>query len=176
MAEWRRTLDSWLVAWRRHSWRERLFLLGVWLKALDGALELLGGVALLTVSPAFILQSVQILTQDEIVEDPHDLVANALLRLAAGLSMARQHFMALYLLVHGVVKIALVWALLKRVLMAYPLAILVFATFVAYQLYRYTLTGGLGLLMIAALDAVVIALVYLEYRALRQRRPETNAY
>ena len=133
-------------------------------------MELLGGVALLMVTPAFVLQSVQFLTQDEIVEDPHDLVANTLLRLAERLSLARQHFMALYLLIHGVVKIALVWALLKRVLVAYPVAVLVFAAFIAYQLYRYTLTGGLALLALTALDVVVIALVYMEYRALSQGR------
>jgi len=170
MADWRRALYRWLVAWRRLSWRERLFLLGVWFKAIDGALELFGGVALQTVSPAFILQSVQFLTQDEIVEDPHDLVANYVLRLAGRLSVSGQHFMVLYLLIHGVVKIALVWALLKRVSIAYPLAIVAFAAFIAYQLYRYSLTGGLALLAITALDAVVVALVYLEYRALRRGR------
>jgi uncharacterized membrane protein len=170
MSRWSRARDSLLLVWWRRSWRERLFLIGVWFKALDGALELLGGVALLSVSPAFILHTVQFLTQDEIVEDPHDLVANYLLRVAARLSVGSQHFMALYLLIHGVVKLALVWGLLKRVLVAYPCAIVVFLGFIAYQLYRYTLTGGAGLLAISGLDMVVIALVYFEYRALRQGR------
>lgn len=167
MLDWQAAARRLLDAWRRRSWRERLFLLSVWSKGLDGALELLGGVALLTVSPAFILRTVQFLTQDELVEDPHDLVANYLLGVAAPQSVARQHFMALYLLIHGIVKLALVWALLARVLRAYPIAMSVFAGFIVYQLYRYTLTGGLGLLVLSAMDVVVIALVLLEYRALR---------
>ncbi|MGH8142169.1 MAG: DUF2127 domain-containing protein [Steroidobacteraceae bacterium] len=93
--------SSRFVEWRRRSWRERLFLLGVWLKGIDGGLELLCGLALLTVKPVFVLRTVQFLTQDEIVEDPHDLVANYLLRAAARLSVGTQHFMVLYLLIHG---------------------------------------------------------------------------
>lgn len=153
---------------RRLGWREALFLISVWLKGIDGFLELLGGAALFSVSPAFILRIVQTLTQDEIVEDPRDIMANALLRIAGRLSVASQHFMALYLLIHGVVKLGLVWALLARVLIAYPVSIAIFACFIGYQLYRYTFTGSLGLLALTLLDFVVIALIYLEYRALHR--------
>lgn len=155
---------------RRRGWRETLFLLSVWFKGIDGLLELLGGTALLSVSPAFILQIVRFLTQDEIAEDPRDLVANALLRAAAHVSLSGEHFMALYLLIHGIVKVALVWALLERVLIAYPLAVAVFVGFIAYQLYRFTFTHGLGLLALTVLDSAVIVLIYMEYRALRRRR------
>lgn len=153
---------------RRHSTREILFLISVWFKGFDGVLELLGGVALLTASPALVLKTVQFFTQDELVEDPHDLVATHLLRMAARLSLGAEHFMALYLLIHGIVKVALVWALLKRILVAYPLAMIVFAGFIAYQLYRYTLTHGVGLLALSGVDVVVIGLIWLEYRVLRR--------
>lgn len=78
--------------------------------------------------------------------------------------------MAIYLLVHGVVKLALVWALLARLLFAYPLSIVIFAGFIIYQLYRYTFTHGIGLLALSALDIVVIGLIWLEYRALWRRK------
>lgn len=148
--------------------REVLFLVSVWLKGLDGLLELIGGTALFSVSPAFILNVVRVITQDEIAEDPRDVVANVLRDAAARLSFATEHFMAIYLLVHGVVKLALVWALLARVLFAYPLSIVIFAGFIVYQLYRYTFTHGIGLLALSALDFVVIGLIWLEYRALRR--------
>lgn len=169
-ANGRMNIQGVLERLRQRRWREILFLVSVWVKGLDGLLELLGGAALLNLSPAFILGVVRLLTQDEIAEDPRDLVANALLRAASRLSLAGEHFMALYLLIHGVVKIALVSALLKRFLIAYPLSMVVFAGFVAYQLYRYTFTRGLGILALTALDFVVIALIYLEYRALRSGR------
>jgi uncharacterized membrane protein len=58
--------------------------------------------------------------------------------------------------------------LLARVLIAYPVSSAIFACFIGYQLYRYTFTGSLGLLALTTLDFVVIALIYLEYRALRR--------
>ncbi|MGH8260984.1 MAG: DUF2127 domain-containing protein [Steroidobacteraceae bacterium] len=163
-----------MIGWvRREGWRELLFRVSVCFKGLDGVLEIAGGVALLSVSPALILHTVRFLTQDEIAEDPDDLVATALLRIASRLSFASEHFAALYLLIHGVVKVGLVWALLARVLIAYPISIVVFAAFIAYQLYRYTLTSGLGLLALTLIDLVVIALIWLEYRALRRRQFRT---
>lgn len=98
MNDRRPAIANWFVRWCRRSWRERLFLVGVWIKGLDGTLEILGGIALLTVSPSLVLRTVQFLTQDEITEDPHDLVATYFLHLAARLSVSAQHFMALYLL------------------------------------------------------------------------------
>ena len=154
----------------RRGTREVLFLVSVWLKGLNALSELIGGVALFAVSPPLILHVVRFLTQDEIAEDPRDLVANALRHAAGRLTFATEHFMAIYLLVHGAVKLVLVWALLARVLIAYPASIAIFAGFIVYQLYRYTFTHGAGLLALSAFDFVVIALIFLEYRALRQHR------
>lgn len=158
---------------RRRGARELLFLVSVWLKGLNGLLELLGGAALLSVSPAFVLRTVRYLTQDEILGDPRDLIANALLRAASRLSLSSEHFMALYLLIHGAIKLVLVWALLARVLIAYPISIAVFLGFIAYQLYRYTLTLDAALLVLTALDLVLIALIYAEYRAIAVKTPAT---
>jgi uncharacterized membrane protein len=153
---------------RRRNAREVLFLVSVWFKGIDGFLELIGGMALLAVTPGLILHVVRLLTQDEITEDPRDLVANALRHFARHLTFAGEHFMAIYLLVHGVVKVVLVWALLARALVAYPASMVIFAGFVIYQMYRYTFTHGAGLLLLSVLDVAVIVLVFLEYRALRR--------
>jgi uncharacterized membrane protein len=128
----------------------------------------LGGIALFVVTPGLILRVVRVLTQDELTEDPRDLVANALRHAARHLTFATEHFMAIYLLVHGLVKVILVWALLARVLLAYPISMVIFTGFIVYQMYRYTFTHGAGLLILSALDLVVIALILLEYRALRR--------
>ena len=150
--------------------RELLFRVSVWLKGLDGVLELAGGAALLAVGPAVIARVIHGLTEAEITEDPRDLVANYLRQSAAHLSMSGEHFIAYYLLIHGVVKLALVWGLLGRVLVTYPVALVVFTLFVAYQIYRYTLAPGWGLIALTAFDLAIIVFVYLEYRALRRRR------
>jgi uncharacterized membrane protein len=166
-------IERWRRAWaarRARGAREVLFLVGISVKGLDGLLELIGGAALFAVPPAFILRTVRVLTQDEIAEDPRDLVANALRHAAAHLSFATEHFMAIYLLVHGIVKLALVWALLARIALAYPISMVVFAGFILYQLYRYAFTHGTGLLLLSGFDFLVIGLIWFEYRAMRGGR------
>jgi uncharacterized membrane protein len=153
---------------RRQNRREFLFRISVLLKGLNGALEILGGGALFAVSPTFILRTVTLLTQDEIAEDPRDLVANYLRGTASHISPASEHFAAIYLLIHGVIKIGLVRALLKHELWAYPVAVIVFGAFIIYQLYRFALTHALGLIALSLFDLVVIWLIYLEYRALKR--------
>ena len=159
---------------RRARLRELFFRVSVSLKGLDALLEIVGGIALLAVSPRFILRTLAFLTQDELAEDPRDRIANLLLGAAQHLSVSTEHFAAFYLLTHGITKIFLVGALLNDKRWAYPLAIVVFAAFIVYQLYRFTLTRGVGLIMLSLFDLLVIWLVWLEYRAARRRAPTSS--
>ena len=102
-----------------------------------------------------------------LTEDPRDFVANYLLHAAQGLSASSQHFTAFYLFSHGVVKFWLIIGLWQKKL-GYPAAIAVFGLFILYQLYRYSFTHSLLLLLITALDVAVIGLTCLEYQHLRR--------
>lgn len=105
----------------------------------------------------------------ELVEDHRDFVANLLLNAARRLSPGTEHFSAAYLLAHGVVKIGLVAALLTNQRWAYPVAIIVFAAFIIYQCYRFTMTHARSLIGLSLFDLVVIGLVWLEYQAVKPR-------
>ena len=83
-------------------------------------------------------------------------------------AQATQLFAAAYLLIHGVVKVALVWALYRRKLWAYPAAIAIFAAFAVYQIYRYFVSSSLAMIALTALDAVIIVLTWIEYGRLRR--------
>ncbi|MHB8838334.1 MAG: DUF2127 domain-containing protein [Gemmatimonadaceae bacterium] len=144
-----------------------LFDISVISKGIDGALEIVGGVLLFLVSPTKVYDIVRILTQHELSEDPHDLIATYLLNSTRHLSGGAQVFGAMYLLWHGVVKVALVTALLLKRPWAYPAAILAFVIFLAYQLYRYSHTHSPELLVLSGADVLVIVLTWLEYRRLR---------
>ena len=61
-------------------------------------------------------------------------------------------------------KLALVTALLRRWLPAYPAAVLVLGAFVLYELYRATRTGSVLLPFLALLDLAIIVLIAREYR------------
>jgi uncharacterized membrane protein len=41
---------------------------------------------------------------------------------------------------------------------------------VVYQIYRFTLTGGIGLIALTVFDLIVISLIWLEYRAVKSGR------
>ena len=71
----------------------------------------------------------------------------------------------------GRVKSGLVTGLLMRKLWAYPTTIVVLGLFIVYQLYRYTQTHGLGLLLLTALDVVVVGLTWHEYGLMRRHLP-----
>jgi uncharacterized membrane protein len=155
--------------------RELLFRIGVVFKGLDGVLEIAGGIALWIVRPGMIVRVVGILTQDEIIEDPRDIVANYLRHAVRRFSIGSEHFLALYFLGHGVVKIFVVVALLRNKLWAYPLGMIVFGGYIVYQLYRFTLSGSMGLIALSILDLLVVVLVWLEYRAVKSRLVKMRA-
>ena len=64
-------------------------------------------------------------------------------------------------------KLALVAALLRKWLPAYPVAIAVLGLFVLYELYRATQTGSILLPLLTALDIAIIVMIIREYRLLR---------
>src|SRR4051794_30830982 len=152
-----------------HSWFDRIFEIGIIARGLDGVLELVGGLLLLLVTPDKIHRLVAAVTQGELSEDPHDLVARYLLHTSAGLTGPAITFGALYLLLHGVVKVVLVVALLRNKLWAYPWMIAVLLTFIGYQLYRIVLAPSPGLIALTVFDAVITALTWREWR-IQQRR------
>ena len=153
-----------------HKTLDRFFYVSIWLKGLHAVFEIFGGVALLLTSPAFIMRVVAMVTQDEIAQDPNDLIANTLLNAAQQISVSSEHFAALYLLSHGIVKVFLVAGLLRNRAWAYPAALAVFGAFIAYQMYRFTFTHSIGLVALTVFDLAVMWLIWREYR-LREFAP-----
>ena len=148
-----------------------LFEVSVLLKGAHAVIECVGGVLLALTSTSAIVALVNRITQDELIEDRSDFIATHLLGWAQSFSLQTQHFYAFYLLSHGVVKLALVAGLLRRKLLAYPASLVVMTVFIAYQIYRYTFTHGIGLLFLTAFDLVVMWLVWHEYQLLRRHLP-----
>jgi uncharacterized membrane protein len=147
---------------------DRAFQIGIIAKGLNGLAELVGGLLLLFATPGNIHHLVAVLTQGELSEDPNDVIARYLLHTADGLTGSAVLFGAVYLLLHGAVKVVLVIALLLNKLWAYPCLIVVLLIFIGYQLYRIVLQPSVGLVALTVFDAVIVVLTWREYR--RQRR------
>jgi len=149
----------------------QIFQVSVLLKGAHALIECLGGIALALVSTNSIANFVNAITQDELIKDPNDFVATHLLTMAHNFSVQTQHFYAFYLLSHGIVKVALVVGLLREKLWAYPASLIVLTLFVLYQLYRFSYTHGLGLIVLTLFDIVVMGLIWHEYGLMRRHLP-----
>jgi len=158
----------------RPSLLDRTFFVSLILKGMDGMFELIGGVLLLVVTPAQIGAVARVLTQHELSEDPHDVIANAVLRLTGSLNLSVAMFGAIYLLLHGAVKVILVWAVLRDRLWAYPWLIAFLLVFIAYQGYKLVTVFSWGLLLLTAFDIFIVCLTWREYRIHRTRRHAAN--
>jgi len=146
----------------------RLFEISILLKGLDGILEIAGGFILFFVSSKTLESVVYFLTAHELSEDPKDKIANFFYDYIQSVSSDAQIFASVYLLGHGFVKIILVAGMLQNRLLAYKMALVFLAVFIVYQLYRFTHTHSLALLLLSVFDGVVFYLIWREYR-LRSR-------
>ena len=148
------------------------FDISLWLKGIFAFSEIVAGVAAFFVSKDVLVTLTVWVTRDEFAEDPHDALAHYLLRTVENLSITSTTFAGIYLLAHGAVKLWLIVGLLRKRLWYYPVAIVVFALFIVYQLYRYTDTHSVWLLFLTLLDIVVILLTWHEWRYLRSHEAQ----
>jgi uncharacterized membrane protein len=143
------------------------FETGITLKAVDGLLEIAGGVLAWKVPPATVSRIVLLLTQHELSEDPHDFLARHLVEYSRQFAHGGNFFAALYLAAHGVVKVGLVAALWRNKLWAYPAMAAALALFIVYQVYRLSRAPTALLFALTVFDLVVLGLVWAEYRKAR---------
>jgi uncharacterized membrane protein len=176
-------VDAEGVLMRRHwlpkrwsAWIDRLtqsrlahivFWVGIIFKAIDGLLEIAGGVLLLTISSEAIRRFAYVLVRPELAEDPNDWFANHLLIWVFHLSTDTKTFAVAYLLVHGVIKLVIVVAIWFSQLWAYWLAGIVFSLFVLYQIAYFVFTPSLMMVFLTIVDLVIIALLPPEHRRLK---------
>jgi len=141
------------------------FEVGIILKGLNAALEIVFGILLLFTN---VVGLVQTLIADELIEDPDDFFATHL-RALANSSHQVQIYGGLYLLSHGIIKAVLVGGLLRNKMWAYPASLAVLSLFIVYQVVRIVQTHSLPLLALTLFDLLVIWLVWEEYRRISKK-------
>ena len=152
-----------------------LFLFSVWIKGIAGIAETLAGVAIPFVSQKMLVSLVVLFTAPELDEDPDDWLANYLSGAVQGFSSSSQSFASAYLITHGLIKVILVASLLwGRNLWVYAASMWALVAFIAYQMWLYSRTPSLWLILLTVLDLVVIYLVWREYQWRRQSTHATR--
>ena len=142
----------------------KTFKISIFFKGIDGVLEIIGGVLLFSVSPSTINRFISFMTAQELSEDPKDIIAHYLIESARHLSVSTQLFGFFYLFSHGVIKIILVLSLWKGRLWSYPAAIGFFVIFILYQIYRFSYSHSIWLVLLSIFDVFIVFLTWIEYR------------
>ncbi len=154
--------------WRGGSATDRLFILTVVVKGMDGALGVIGGVLLLFVRPHTLDVIVAWLTTHELSRSPHDFVANLLVDFFSHLDVSKLAFASGYLIAHGAMKSFLAITLLLGRPWSYPVGSAFLVFFMGYTAYRLTLHWSWPLLAFLAFDMFTLVMVVREWRLQRQ--------
>ncbi|MDQ1608490.1 MAG: hypothetical protein QOE16_1222 [Microbacteriaceae bacterium] len=146
---------------------ELVYRVGVIVKGLDGVIELVGGL-LLWLAPG-LLRAVLVPLSGTVAGDHpiRNFVAYWAGHFGQELAAGSSTFVVFFLLAHGIVKVVLVYCLLREYHWVYPYALAVLGLFAAYQVF--VLVGALtvGMALLTALDFLIIWLVWREWRVLR---------
>ncbi len=141
-----------------------LFDISLIAKGLHAILEIIGGIVTFFLTPDFLTKVVLYFVQEDANDNSGGYISTHLLHFLQNYSVNTEHFIAIYLLSHGIVKAFLVYNLLKEEMWAFPTAIVVFSGFGIYQIYRYTHTHSIMLLVLTVVDLLVILLAWHEWK------------
>src|SRR5947199_6633238 len=113
------------------------------IKGIDGLIELIGGVTLLLVSQIEVQKVIAAVLARDLLGPPDGSLARHFVAGTAEFASGNRTFAVVYLGLHGVLKLAMVLALLRKWIRAYPVVVAVLVLFVAYELYRAFHTGSI---------------------------------
>lgn len=150
---------------KRARWMHGFFEFAILIKGINGVLEATGGFLLLSTPLRAIDGLMQVLIAHELSDESYDWFAHMLRHAAESISVDSKRYASIYLISHGLVKIFLVYFLWREKLWAFPAAIAFITAFIGYQLYRYSHTHSIALLIFASIDVAVTWFIWREYRA-----------
>lgn len=140
------------------------FDLALLLKVVNGGLEILAAFLVLIVPPSLVLKIIQFATSGEIAQDPDDPVATAIRSAAHAFTVHTHYLLALYLVLHGAIKVMLVIGIFAGKRIAYPLFMIALVVFGAYEAYRGFVRQEVLLQVLAIFDFALLMLTAYEYR------------
>lgn len=153
-----------MVIFKATNKLDKVFEISIILKAVDGLIETLGGILLIFVNPTSITNWAVKVTQHEISTDPHNFIANHILKSAHSFATGGRVFASIYLLTHGLSKIVLVIEILREKLWAYKGMIVLLGLFIMYQVYRMFYEPAIWLVVLTVFDVFIVYLTVREER------------
>src|SRR5882757_5664336 len=136
------------------------YVVTIAIKGFDGGLETLAGLVIWITGPQRLYRWVVRVTAPELFDGKHERAVHAVRKGAEHLATTGGHFVVFYLLVHGVLKLALAVVLLRGGgRWVFPVGTLILTGFIAFMSYRLSQEWSGWLLGFALFDALTLALV-----------------
>lgn len=142
---------------------DKIFEGGIILKGISGGLEFIGGLLLFFVDPSAIHRFISFITQQELLEDPNDKIANTLLNATQNIGTNGRGFLIIYLWIHALIKLIAVIGILKNQLWAYPFSLIALGTLMIYQVYSIIVDKSIGMVLLTIFDVFILWLIWREY-------------
>ena len=142
------------------------------IKGFDGLVETLAGVVVGILGTKGIYEFVLQLTAPELDVHPESSTVHLLRHGASSLAHASTRLVVIWLLAHGMLKLALAIELLRDKTWIFPVAVAVLSGFIGYMTYRLFGHYSTWLFAFALFDLITVALVLNEWRSrLSRARP-----
>jgi len=160
--------------WLSGSATDRLFIVTIVIKGIDGLLGVVSGLIFLFLAPHTLDSFVHAVTANELARDPDDILVGLIRHGAEVFAASDRHFAGLYLIVHGVLKAFVALLLLSGRHWAYPVGAAFVALFMAYTIHRLTLHFSWLLVVFFLFDAVTLFLILREWGMHKEARKEAK--
>jgi thioredoxin-dependent peroxiredoxin len=143
---------------------DRVFLISLLIKGIDGLAEAIAGVILCFVNTAQIDHIAIFLTRRELTKDPDDFIANAILHASNGFTDHVRYFLIVYLFIHAAIKLISVVGILRSKRWAYPFALITLGLLTIYQIYEIIIHHSPFMVALTIFDIFILWLIRREYR------------
>lgn len=140
-----------------------LFYIGLAAKGLNGLFECIGAYFLFILKQEWIDKFMTSVVIPELRQDPSDKIMNYFYNLGHTLSIDSQRSVAVYMMLHGAIKLIFICLLFKKVLWAFPASVAVFGLLLMYEIYKFIHLHSFLLLVLIAIDIAFVGVIILEY-------------
>lgn len=151
---------------KRIDYFQTIFRLGMWWRIFYGVLKFILGLVLLNFVHSTFADIFYKFMNHELIEDPNDVLINAIGLLLNKSTANVSYFIAIYLIFWGFVDSFLSINLLRLRLWSYPVSLALIGLFILYGMYRLTYTHSIVLLIVIIIDLLILWLIIQEYRRL----------
>jgi uncharacterized membrane protein len=149
---------------KKKGWARTFYDVGIVFKGLNGILEFLGGLLLFFVNSNWLSDVIVRTAHAELMQDPSDFLGTHLLQIAQSLTVTAKTFTALYLFIHGVVKliiVAQVWYHQRRALIW---ALWILGTCILLQSIQVVRAESLLLGILTLIDFLILLVIWGDIR------------